>query len=416
MRNDNHDQGFPVHPGSSASPPAFTNMRPQTPPQNLSFYETTAYNQQNGLNGNMNTMNSAQPNPGYNNYGQFNPADQGMGFGQGGFGQGMGQQFGGLINNPAANLLVGMGMNSLNNALGDNVGRYKGYFEGLKMYFNVDNRYVLQKLRLLLLPYTNKSWERKGNQPQDETFSTPRDPNEPDLYIPFMAFLTYILLTCYIMGIENRFTPDLLAATASTSIFVNLIEISLVKLGFYILSVPTNIPFLDMCAYSGYKYVGIVLSIFAGNIFGGVGYFPMLAFTSIGTCYFMVKTLRRAGVQNEDSSLRVRFDHNTAKRNYFVVIVALLQPLFMFFLSYSYSNQFVFSSLFAAAGAKSLTPINDGNNALAPANEPVQDKPAEVVEPQQNEVLREEAKVDQDVINQQPKRNERLKRPRNLKK
>lgn len=104
-----------------------------------------------------------------------------------------------------------------------------------------------------------------------------------------MAFMTYILLTCFTMGIENRFTPDLLATTASTSVFLNFFEIGLVKLGFYILAVPTNIPFLDMCAYSGYKYVGIVLTILSGNLLGNIGYYPVLAFASIGTSYFMVR-------------------------------------------------------------------------------------------------------------------------------
>ncbi len=36
------------------------------------------------------------------------------------------------------------------------MGRYKSWFEGLKSYFNVDNKYVLHKMRLLLFPFTNK--------------------------------------------------------------------------------------------------------------------------------------------------------------------------------------------------------------------------------------------------------------------
>lgn len=192
------------------------------------------------------------------------------------------------------------------------------------------------------------------------------------------------------MGMEQRFTPDLLATTATASVFVNLFEIALVKLGFYLLSVPTNIPFLDMCAYSGYKYVGIVLTILSGNFLGNMGYYPVLIFTSIATSYFMVstlsyrltiqvKTLRRAGVQTDD--MRVRFDHNTAKRNYFVVFVALLQPIIFFLLSYSYSKQFVFSSLVAAATAgkaveqapQPTEPVDQPNEAPIQNEEPVGD-------------------------------------------
>lgn len=75
--------------------------------------------------------------------------------------------------------------------------------------------------------------------------------------------------------------------------------------------------------------------------------------------------MRRAGVQTDDHSSRVRFDHNTAKRNYFVVFVALLQPLFLFFLTYSYSKQFVFSTLFAVAMPRKavVNPVNEARRA-----------------------------------------------------
>lgn len=42
-------------------------------------------------------------------------------------------------------------------------------------------------------------------------YQTPMlDENAPDLYIPLMAFITYILVTGYAKGTKNSFTPEVL--------------------------------------------------------------------------------------------------------------------------------------------------------------------------------------------------------------
>ena len=54
----------------------------------------------------------------------------------------------------------------------------------------VNNAYVLQKLRILLVPYTHKEWERKSTTAPGGTYM-PRPPSEdfnaPDLYLPLMV-------------------------------------------------------------------------------------------------------------------------------------------------------------------------------------------------------------------------------------
>ena len=42
--------------------------------------------------------------------------------------------------------------------------------------------------------------------------------NAADLYIPSMAFVSYILVVGYMLGMQDRFAPDLLATTASSSL------------------------------------------------------------------------------------------------------------------------------------------------------------------------------------------------------
>lgn len=68
----------------------------------------------------------------------------------------------------------------------------------LKYYFAVDNKYVMNKLRLLFFPFAQKDWSLKFDQ---ETAVQPRyDLNAPDLYIPTMGYITYIVLAGFILG------------------------------------------------------------------------------------------------------------------------------------------------------------------------------------------------------------------------
>ncbi|XP_072777051.1 protein YIF1B isoform X6 [Taeniopygia guttata] len=79
----------------------------------------------------------------------------------------------------------------------------------LKYYFAVDSVYVGRKLRLLLFPFRHPDWQVRYQQ---DTPVAPRfDVNAPDLYIPAMAFLTYILLAGLALGTQNRMIVGLLA-------------------------------------------------------------------------------------------------------------------------------------------------------------------------------------------------------------
>lgn len=58
---------------------------------------------------------------------------------------------------------------------------------------------------------------------EDEGFSGSKharpinDENAPDLYIPVMAFVTYILLTGYVKGTKNTFTPEVLVQVSEAA-------------------------------------------------------------------------------------------------------------------------------------------------------------------------------------------------------
>ena len=67
---------------------------------------------------------------------------------------------------------------------------------------------MINKLRIIFLPFSisNDDWKRQMHgSDMDSEASTPRgDLQAPDLYIPLMAFVTYILL----VGISAGFLND----------------------------------------------------------------------------------------------------------------------------------------------------------------------------------------------------------------
>ena len=70
---------------------------------------------------------------------------------------------------------------------------------GLKTYFAVDTKYVLQKLSIVLCPYMHRNW---APMYQSEQQVPPReDINAPDLYIP--GTYTYTYMYVYMLFINT---------------------------------------------------------------------------------------------------------------------------------------------------------------------------------------------------------------------
>jgi len=245
-----------------------------------------------------------------------------------------------------------------NQYVGSRMGQYMN-LGPLKYYFNVNNSYVFNKIKLLLCPFLHKSWKRRiGRYNEVDSYVPPReDINAPDLYIPVMAYVTYILLVGIVQGIIKNFTPELLGITASTGFLVLAFEILLMKTGFYLLNCG-NIAIYDLTAYCGYKFVGIVVTIIAGLLGGTYGYYAATIYTGISMAIFMVRTLRivltleQGGVGGMGNVIHGGFSgpgmgmgpgngvgmvpgtsDRSMTRNYFLLIVGVLQVLLVYFLS-----------------------------------------------------------------------------------
>jgi len=198
----------------------------------------------------------------------------------------------------------------------------------LKYYFAVDNSYVTRKLALLLFPFTQADWSIRYNH--DEPVQPRFELNAADLYIPSMAFVTYILVVGYMLGLQERFSPEVLAATASSALTALLLEILLIYLTTTIMAISTTLAKWDTLAFCMYKYVGMIVCLVAGLLLSSSGYYPALAYTAAALALFLFRTLHLR-VEPE-----VHGVESHGKRKLWLLFVLVgWQPLVMWWLTYS---------------------------------------------------------------------------------
>jgi hypothetical protein len=220
-------------------------------------------------------------------------------------------------------------------------GSLQGYdsFRQLKYYFNVNTGYVTNKLRLVLFPFPHKGWKRRVHRQADgERYLAPRDDiNAPDLYIPAMAFVSYVLVIAFLMGEPWHFSPDVVADQFSRSLMALLFEVAFVKAGFYFLS-SASVPLLDIVAYCGYKYVGISLAVVVGFVVGSkLAYLASLLLAAASMAVFIVKSFRLAApplgeLAGAPSPAAAAASSNT--RNYFLLACGVLQMVLFYILGH----------------------------------------------------------------------------------
>ena len=227
----------------------------------------------------------------------------------------------------------------------------------LKYYFHVNNRYVLNKLYVLLLPFTHKHWKR---QPADATdqldqygqptaamalssaYKPPsEDVNAPDLYIPTMAFFTYILLMSYAYAAahaERTFDPELIGVLASSTLVALLLELALCRFGLYLISAD-NVPhLLDLLAFLSYKYVHAIVCISLA-LSGGSGllYWGVVLVMGALQGLFMMRTMKRALTPVIDASPLASpagggMGGGAMRSNYLLLMMGALQIVIVAFL------------------------------------------------------------------------------------
>ncbi|CAB3249566.1 unnamed protein product [Arctia plantaginis] len=226
----------------------------------------------------------------------------------------------------------------------------------LRYYFAVDTRYVMRKLLLIIFPYTHKDWMVKYDQ---DTPVQPRyDLNAPDLYIPSMGYVTYVLLAGFMLGLQHRFSPEQIGMQASSALAYILFEMIMYLVTLYVTNTNTNLKTLDLVAYSGYKYIIMIASLLAGLMLSKTGYYCSLLYSSFALSYFLVKSLRLQLLSGSQAPSQPPYGAygqgyapspgyaaspyaqswgkagGTKRRVYFLLFVAVTQPLLSWWLTY----------------------------------------------------------------------------------
>ena len=82
-----------------------------------------------------------------------------------------------------------------------------------------------------------------------------------------MAFVTYILLSTLIAGLNGKFEPQLLGITFSNAAVIICLELVVLWLGRYFLNISSESQIYDLVAYSGYKFVGVIVTVAIDAVF-----------------------------------------------------------------------------------------------------------------------------------------------------
>ncbi|CAF0860343.1 unnamed protein product [Rotaria sordida] len=240
-----------------------------------------------------------------------------------------------LSNNP----LFNVGLNVVEQGMKDLTGKtvnmlpaeMKKSLSSIKYYFAVDQTYVLKKLCLLLFPFRPRNWSLEYSA--DEPVPPRVDSNAPDYYIPLMSAITYVLVAGLVLGTQERFTPEQLGMHASSVLVWNIIEICVLCFTFYILNVHSKLRTLDLIAYCGYKYVGMIVALSSYLITHSLlVYRCSLLYVSLALSYFLVKCLRLQILPETDGSQSYGSGGNK-RRIYLLLLIVILQPLFIWYLT-----------------------------------------------------------------------------------
>ncbi|KAJ2901160.1 Transport protein yif1 [Coemansia aciculifera] len=241
-----------------------------------------------------------------------------------------------LQNNQAAQLgmqFAGNAMNAMQENVQQNVERYVSMRQ-LKHYFDVSNIYVLSKLRMLVFPWMQKSWHRYAERDQTGQvvgYKSPReDTNSPDLYIPVMALVSYIIAIGLIIGRLGVFHPEDLGYTASSALGVIVFEVLLIKMFCYLLNVGSELQFLDIVAMSGYKFVTtIFVVVFRPWAPWWVSWSAFFYF-GFALAFFMIRSLKDALIPESSSVTGVNVHRK--RRIHFLFVIAVIQLLYIWIL------------------------------------------------------------------------------------
>lgn len=181
-------------------------------------------------------------------------------------------------------------------------------FFSLQQLFSVGHSFVLRKLLLLMCPFFKRSqgspstpW---GGEGQDATGSDglKADIEEADLYIPCMAYVTYVLVYGMQRGVHKDFRPEILSSTFTFALVLCILEVGVFYMAFYFAGKPVSA--LQLLANCGYKYVPVVLMVLFRILTRGSAIYYLI-FAYLAAC--AAWSIRRFMTHLEPSQFRQQY-------------------------------------------------------------------------------------------------------------
>uniref|UniRef100_A0ACD5YPS5 Uncharacterized protein n=1 Tax=Avena sativa TaxID=4498 RepID=A0ACD5YPS5_AVESA len=202
------------------------------------------------------------------------------------------------------------------------------YLSDPQYYFQVNSQYVRNKLKVILFPFFHRGHWTRITEPVGGRLSYKppiQDINAPDLYIPLMAFGTYIVIAGYALGVLGRFTPEALTLQFTRGLLGWFLQVVLIKGLLYSLG-SGEAPLLDIVAYAGYGFAGTSLAMLA-RIFWSYLYYFIMPWFCLCTGVFLVKTMKRVLLGGPRS-----YERHPSRNHYFLLFLAVVQFPMLFWL------------------------------------------------------------------------------------
>ncbi|EER19900.1 conserved hypothetical protein [Perkinsus marinus ATCC 50983] len=231
-------------------------------------------------------------------------------------------------------------------------------FDGLRPYFNITHSYIKWKCLFLMVPFVKRLFQPGRNQRhyssdganEMDNLQAPTqrsaDPNEgvalrfvpdrrPDMYIPLMSFISYVLAFAVIKGAadDGSFHPDILYDTATFAAVLSVIELVLARAAGYFVSM-RSLRLLDLVCVIGYKYFHlsvycIMRIVLSSKVPTSYFWWGLLGYLSIAAAYACLVSLQYFTTYKTamQAHLEVSGSHTSILIKYVVIAVALCQFL-----------------------------------------------------------------------------------------
>lgn len=190
-------------------------------------------------------------------------------------------------------------------------------FDSIRRYFQIDNLYLLRKLLLIVYPYNTDRWLQCTHRDVSSVLIS-----HPDLYIPFMSIITYILLVACELELQDKFNPEALGKITTKSLILGLLEAALIKgASFFFDSASLNL--CDIMSFVGYKYVTIVLIKILSNISNIIIGKLSSVFLVISFALFLGRSLKYFLISNDHEIMSKK------RKMYFLFFIVLVECILL---------------------------------------------------------------------------------------